>query len=189
MLLDRATVLNVCGHAAQAASVLTDLNTSLLDRSSREVIAEVLLYAMKSLSDACARAGNSPHDLLKVPDSAVIASLEVQRRRMQEARRAADELDAARRRYAYAFDSLLVARDLTARLQAKVQELEAPGEAARVRAARDSMAASLQHVRKANLSQITSLRERGVSPGSSPKTLSVNRHAVGFLRHTEGVNL
>lgn len=80
MLTDRATVLNFCVHVAQATSTLADLNLSLLNCTSREVITEVLLYAMKSLSDADAMAISSPCDLLKVPDSAVIASLEVQRR-------------------------------------------------------------------------------------------------------------
>lgn len=82
MLSDRATVLNFCDHVAQATSTLTDLNLSLLNCTSREDITEVLLYAMKSLSDAYAMAISSPCDLLKVPDSVVIASLEVQRRQM-----------------------------------------------------------------------------------------------------------
>lgn len=99
---------------------------------------------MKSLSDAYTMAIASPHDLLKVPDSVVIASLEVQRRQMQEThRRVLDELDVARRQYTSTFDSLQKARDLITRLRAKVEELEALDEPARVKAARDRMVASL----------------------------------------------
>lgn len=176
MLTDRATVLNFCDHVAQATSVLADLNTSLLDFSSREDITEVLLYAMKSLSDAYTMAIASPHDLLKVPDSVVIASLEVQRRQMQDTyRRVLDELDVARRQYTSTFDSLQKARDLIARLRAKVEELEALDEPARVKAARDRMVTSLQHERKANLSQITSLRER------VRKYQKLTKHLIGEL--------
>ena len=67
MLTDRSTVLNFCDHVAQATSTLADLNLSLLNCTSREDITEVLLYAMKSLSDAYEMAISSPHDLLKVP--------------------------------------------------------------------------------------------------------------------------
>lgn len=176
MLTDRATVLNFCDHVAQATSVLTDLNTSLLDYSSREDITEVLLYAMKSLSDAYTMAIASPYDLLKVPDSVVISSLQVQCRQMQEAyRRVADELDLARRQYTSTFDSLQGARDLIARLRAKVAQLEALDEPARVKAARDRMVASLQHERKANLSLITSLRER------VRKYQKLTKHLIGEL--------
>lgn len=158
MLSDRATVLNFCDHVAQATSTLTDLNLSLLNCTSREDITEVLLYAMKSLSDAYAMAISSPCDLLKVPDSVVIASLEVQRRQMQDAyRRMADELDVARRQYLSTSDSLQGARDLIAHLQAKVQELD---ESARVAAARDAMVTSLQHERNKNLYQISTLRDK-----------------------------
>lgn len=161
MLTDRATVLNFCDHVAQATSTLTDLNLSLLNCTSREDITEVLIYAMKSLSDAYAMAISSPCDLLKVPDSAVIASLEVQRRQMQEVnRQMADELDTARRQYLSTSDSLQKARDLVAHLQAKVQELEALDESARVSAARDAMVESLQHERNKNLYQISTLRDK-----------------------------
>lgn len=161
MLSDRATVLNFCDHVAQATSTLTDLNLSLLNCTSREDITEVLLYAMKSLSDAYAMAISSPCDLLKVPDSVVIASLEVQRRQMQDAyRRVADELDMARRQYLSTSDSLQGARDLIARLQAKVQELEALDSVARVAAQRDRIVVTLSNERKANLSQITILRDK-----------------------------
>lgn len=161
MLTDRATVLNFCDHVAQATSTLADLNLSLLNCTSREDITEVLLYAMKSLSDAYAMAISSPCDLLKVPDSVVIASLEVQRRQMQETyRRMADELDVARRRYTSTFDSLQGARDLITRLRAKVEELEALDESVRVAAARDAMVTSLQHERNKNLYQISTLRDK-----------------------------
>lgn len=173
MLSDRATVLNFCDHVAQATSVLADLNTSLLGFSSREDITEVLLYAMKSLSDAYTMAIASPCDLLKVPDSVVIASLEVQRRQMQETyRRVLDELDVARLQYASTFDSLQKARDLIARLRAKLGALDEP---ARVQAARDRMVTSLQHARKANLSQITSLRDR------VRKYQRITQHLIGEL--------
>lgn len=176
MLTDRSTVLNFCDLVAQATSVLTDLNTSLLAYSSREDITEVLLYAMKSLSDAYTMAISSPHDLMKVPDSVVIASLEVQRRQMQETyRRVADELDLARRQYTSTFDSLLKARDLIAHLQAKVEELGALDASARVQAARDGMVTSLQHEREANLSQITSLR------GRVRKYQKLTKHLIGEL--------
>lgn len=159
MLSDRATVLNFCDHVAKATSSLTDLNLSPLNCTSREDITEVLLYAMKTLSDAYAMAISSPCDLLKVPDSVVIASLEVQRRQMQEvSRQMADELDVARRLYLTTSDSLQKARDLNVHLQAKVQELEALDEPARVAAARDAMVTSLQHERSMNLSQINVLR-------------------------------
>lgn len=161
MLLDRATVLNFCDHVAKATSTLSDLNRSLLNCTSREDITEVLLYAMKSLSDAYAMAISSPHGLLKVPDSVIIASLEVQRRQMQEAhRRMADELVTARRQYTSTFDSLQKARDLITRLQAKVAELEALDEPARVQAARDAMVKSLQHERNKNLYLISTLRDK-----------------------------
>lgn len=161
MLTDRATVLNFCDHVAQATSTLADLNLSLLNCTSREDITEVLLYAMKSLSDAYAMAISSPCDLLKVPDSVVIASLEVQRRQMQETyRRMADELDVARRQYTSTFDSLQGARDLITRLRAKVEELEALDESVRVAAARDAMVTSLQHERNKNLYQISTLRDK-----------------------------
>ena len=161
MLSDRATVLNFCDHVAKATSTLTDLNLSLLNCTSREDITEVLLYAMKSLSDAYAMAISSPCDLLKVPDSAVIASLEVQRRQMQEVnRQMADELDIARHQYTSTFDSLQKARDLITHLQAKVEELEALDEPARVQAARDAMVKSLQHERNKNLYQISTLRDK-----------------------------
>lgn len=161
MLTDRATVLKFCDHVAQATSTLTDLNLSLPNYTSREDITEVLLHAMKSLSDAYAMAISSPCDLLKVPDSVVIASLEVQRRQMQEAcHRMADELDAARRQYLSTSDSLQKARDLVDHLRTKVRELEALDDAARVSAARDAMVESLQHERKANLSQINVLRDK-----------------------------
>lgn len=161
MLSDRVTVLNFCDHVAKATSTLTDLNLSLLNCIFREDITEVLLYAMKALSDAYAMAISSPCDLLKVPDSVIIASLEVQRRQMQEVnRRMADELDTARRLYLSTSDSLQKARDLVARLQAKVQELEALDESARVSAARDAMVGSLQHECSMNLSQINVLRSK-----------------------------
>lgn len=161
MLSDRATVLNFCDHVAQATSTLSDLNISLLNCEHRDDITEVLLYAMKSLSDAYEMAISSPHDLMKVPDSVVIASLEVQRRQMQETnRRMADELDVARRQYTSTFDSLQGARDLIARLRAKVEELEAIDEPTRVAAARDAMVASLQHERNKNLYQISTLRDK-----------------------------
>lgn len=161
MLSDRATVLNFCDHVAQATSTLADLNLSLLNCTSREDITEVLLYAMKSLSDAYEMAISSPHDLLKVPDSVVIASLEVQRRQMQEvSRQMADELDVARRQYLSTSDSLQKARDLIARLRAKVEELEAIDEPTRVAAARDAMVVSLQHERNKNLYQISTLRDK-----------------------------
>ena len=116
---------------------------------------------MRSLSDAYEMAISSPHDLLKVPDSVVIASLEVQRRQMQEVcRQKADELDVARRQYTSTFDSLQGARDLIARLRAKIEELEALDEPARVAAARDAMVESLQHERNKNLYQISTLRDR-----------------------------
>ena len=161
MLTDRSTVLNFCDHVAQATSTLADLNLSPLNCTSREDITEVLLYAMKSLSDAYEMAISSPHDLLKVPDSVVIASLEVQRRQMQEVcRQKADELDVARRQYTSTFDSLQKARDLIARLRAKVEELEALDEPTRVKAARDAMVESLQHERNKNLYQISTLRDK-----------------------------
>lgn len=161
MLSDRATVLNFCDHVAQATSTLADLNLSLLNCTSREDITEVLLYAMKSLSDAYEMAISSPYDLLKVPDSVAIASLEVQRRQMQEVcRQMADELDVARRQYTSTFDSLQKARDLIARLRAKVEELEALDEPTRVKAARDAMVESLQHERNKNLYQINTLRDK-----------------------------
>ena len=161
MLTDRATVLNFCDHIAKATSTLTDLNLALLNCTSREDITEVLLYAMKSLSDAYTMAISSPCDLLKVPDSVVIASLEVLRRQMQEVnRQIADELDTARRQYLSTSDSLQKARDLVASLRAKVQELEALDELSRVAAARDAMVESLQHERKMNLSQINVLRSK-----------------------------
>lgn len=176
MLSDRTTVLKFCDHVAQATSTLTDLNLSLLNCTSREDITEVLLYAMKSLSDAYTMAISSPHDLLKVPDSAVIASLEVQRRQMQEvSRQMADELDVARRQYASTFDSLQKARDLIARLRAKVQELEALDESARVAAARDAMVESLQHERNKNLYQISTLR------GKVRKFQKLTKHLIGEL--------
>lgn len=161
MLSDRATVLNFCDKVAQATSTLADLNRSLLNCTSREDITEVLLYAMKSLSDAYTMAISSPCDLLKVPDSVVIASLEVQRRQMQEVNcQMADELDITRRQYLSTSDSLQKARDLIARLRAKVEELEALDEPARVAAARDAMVESLQHERNKNLYQISTLRDR-----------------------------
>lgn len=176
MLTDRATVLNFCDLISQATSNLSDLNISLLNREHRDDITEVLLCAMKSLSDAYAMAISSPCDLLKVPDSVVIASLEVQRRQMQETYRwMADELDAVRRQYASTFDSLQEARDLNARLQSKVAQLEALDEPARVKAARDRMVTSLQHERKANLSQIKSLRER------VRKSQKLTKHLIGEL--------
>lgn len=176
MLSDRATVLNFCDHVAQATSTLADLNLSLLNCTSREDITEVLLYAMKSLSDAYAMAISSPCDLLKVPDSAVIASLEVQRRQMQEVnRQMADELDVARRQYLSAFDSLQGARDLIARLRAKVEELEALDESARVAAARDAMVESLQHERNKNLYQISTLRDK------VRKLNKLTKHLIGEL--------
>lgn len=159
MLSDRATVLKFCDRVAQATSALTDLNLSLLNCTSREDITEVLLHAMKHLSDAYTMAISSPCDLLKVPDSVVIASLEAQRRQMQEVcRQMADELDVARRQYLSTSDSLQKARDLNAHLRAKVEELEALDEPARVKAARDAMVESLQHERSMNLSQIHVLR-------------------------------
>lgn len=176
MLTDRATVLNFCDHVAQATSTLTDLNLSLLNCTSREDITEVLLYAMKSLSDAYTMAIASPHDLLKVPDSVVIASLEVQRRQMQEThRRVLDELDVARLQYTSTFDSLQKARDLIARLRAKVEELEAIDEPTRVAAARDAMVKSLQHERKMNLSQINALRDK------VRKFQKLTQHLIGEL--------
>ena len=176
MLSDRATVLNFCDHVAQATSTLADLNLSLLNCTSREDITEVLLYAMKSLSDAYAMAISSPCDLLKVPDSAVIASLEVQRRQMQEVnRQMADELDVARRQYLSTFDSLQGARDLIARLRAKVEELEALDESARVAAARDAMVESLQHERNKNLYQISTLRDK------VRKLNKLTKHLIGEL--------
>lgn len=176
MLSDRATVIKFCDHVAQVTSTLTDLNLSLLNCTSREDITEVLLYAMKSLSDAYAMAISSPCDLLKVPDSVVIASLEVQRRRMQETHRCmADELDAVSRQYRVTFDSLQEARDLNARLRTKVEELEALDESARVQAARDVMVESLQHERKMNLSQINVLR------GKVRKFQKLTKHLIGEL--------
>lgn len=176
MLTDRATVLNFCDHVAQATSTLTDLNLSLLNCTSREDITEVLLYAMKSLSDAYEMAISSPHDLMKVPDSGIIASLEVQRRQMQEVqRRTLDDLDLARRQYLSTFDSLQKARDLIARLRAKVEELEALDESARVAAARDAMVTSLQHERKMNLSQINALRDK------VRKFQKLTKHLIGEL--------
>lgn len=176
MLSDRATVLNFCDHVAKATSTLTDLNLSLLNCTSREDITEVLLYAMKSLSDAYTMAISSPCDLLKVPDSAVIASLEVQRRQMQEVnRQMADELDTARRQYLSTSDSLQKSRDLVAHLQAKVQELEALDEPARVKAARDAMVESLQHERNKNLYQISTLRDR------VRKLNKLTKHLIGEL--------
>lgn len=131
---------------------------------------------MKSLSDAYEMAISSPHDLLKVPDSVVIASLEVQRRQMQEAhRRMAYELDVARRQYTSTFDSLQKARDLIARLRAKVEELEAIDEPTRVATIRDAMVASLQHERKMNLSQINVLR------GKVRKLQKLTKHLIGEL--------
>lgn len=104
---------------------------------------------------------SSPCDLMKVPDSVVIASLEVQRRQMQEVqRRVFDDLDLARRQYLSTFDSLQKARDLIARLRAKVEELEALDESVRVSAARDAMVTSLQHERNKNLYQISTLRDK-----------------------------
>lgn len=176
MLSDRATVLKFCDHVAQATSTLTDLNLSLLNCTSREDITEVLLYAMKSLSDAYTMAVSSPCDLLKVPDSVVVASLEVQRRQMQDAnRRMADELDVARRLYLSTFDSLRKARDLNVHLRAKVEVLEALDEPARVAAARDAMVESLQHVRSMNLSQINVLR------GKVRKFRRLTQHLIGEL--------
>lgn len=176
MLSDRATVLKFCDRVAQATSTLTDLNLSLLNCTSREDITEVLLYAMKSLSDAYTMAISSPCDLLKVPDSAVIASLEVQRRQMQEVcRQMADELDVARRQYLSTFDSLQGARDLIARLRAKVEELEAIDESTRIAAARDVMVESLQHERSMNLSQINVLR------GKVRKFQRLTKHLIGEL--------
>lgn len=176
MLSDRAAVLKFCDHVAQATSTLTDLNLSLLNCTSREDITEVLLYAMKSLSDAYAMAISSPCDLLKVPDSVVIASLEVQRRQMQEInRRIFDELDVARRHYLSTSDSLQKARDLNAHLRAKVQELEALDEPARVAAAHDAMVTSLQHERKMNLSQINVLR------GKVRKFQKLTKYLIGEL--------
>lgn len=176
MLSDRATVLKFCDHVAQATSTLTDLNLSLLNCKSRDDITEVLLYAMKSLSDAYEMAISSPCDLLKVPDSVVIASLEVQRRQMQEVnRRIFDELDVLRRRYLSTFDSLQKVRDLNTHLQAKVEELEALDEPARVQAARDAMVTSLQHERKMNLSQINVLR------GKVRKFQKLTKHLIGEL--------
>lgn len=176
MLSDRATVLNFCDHVAQATSTLADLNLSLLNCTSREDITEVLLYAMKSLSDAYAMAISSPCDLLKVPDSVVIASLEVQRRQMQEVnRQMADELDVARRQYLSTSDSLQKARDLVAHLQAKVQELEALDESARIVAARDAMVESLQHERNKNLYQISTLRDK------VRKLNKLTKHLIGEL--------
>ena len=176
MLSDRATVLNFCDHVAKATSTLTDLNLSLLNCKSRDDITEVLLYAMKSLSDAYTMAISSPCDLLKVPDSVVIASLEVQRRQMQEvSRQMADELDAARRQYLSTSDSLQKARDLNTHLQAKVQELEALDEPARVAAARDAMVESLQHERNKNLYQISTLRDR------VRKLNKLTEHLIGEL--------
>jgi hypothetical protein len=131
---------------------------------------------MKSLSDAYEMAISSPHDLTKVPDSAVIASLEVQRRQMQEVnRRILDDLDLARRQYLSTFDSLQKARDLIARLRDKVQELEALDEPARVQAARDAMVESLQHERSMNLSQINVLR------GKVRKFQRLTKHLIGEL--------
>ena len=113
---------------------------------------------MKSLSDAYEMAISSPCDLLKVPDSAVIASLEVQRRQMQEVcRQMADELDTARRQYTSTFDSLKKAQELITRLQSKVEALDEP---ARVAAARDAIVESLQHERNKNLYQISTLRDK-----------------------------
>lgn len=176
MLTDRATVLNFCDHVAQATSTLADLNLSLLNRTSREDITEVLIYAMKSLSDAYAMAISSPCDLLKVPDSVVIASLEVQRRQMQEVnRQMADELDVLRRQYLSTSDSLQKARDLIGRLRAKVEELEALDEPARVAAARDAMVTSLQHERNKNLYQISTLRDR------VRKLNKLTKHLIGEL--------
>lgn len=176
MLSDRATVLNFCDHVAQATSTLADLNLSLLNCTSREDITEVLLYAMKSLSDAYAMAISSPCDLMKVPDSVVIASLEVQRRQMQEVQRQmADELDVARRQYTSTFDSLQKARDLIARLRAKVEELEALDEPTRVKAARDAMVESLQHERNKNLYQISTLRDK------VRKFRKLTKHLIGEL--------
>lgn len=176
MLSDRATVLNFCDHVAKATSTLTDLNLSLLNCTSREDITEVLLHAMKSLSDAYEMAISSPCDLLKVPDSVVIASLEVQRRQMQEVnRQMADELDVARRLYLSTSDSLQKARDLNTHLQAKVQELEALDEPARVKAARDVMVETLQHERNKNLYQISTLRDR------VRKLNKLTKHLIGEL--------
>lgn len=176
MLTDRATVLNFCDHVVQATSTLTDLNLSLLNCTSREDITEVLLYAMKSLSDAYEMAISSPHDLMKVPDSVIIASLEVQRRQMQEVqRRTLDDLDLARRQYLSTFDSLQKARDLIARLRAKVEELEALDESTRVAAARDAMVKSLQHERNKNLYQISTLR------GKVRKLNKLTKYLIGEL--------
>ena len=185
MLTDRATVLEFCDLIAQATSNLSDLNISMLNCEHRDDLTEVLLYAMKSLSDAYAMAISSPHDLMKVPDSVVISSLEVQRRQMQETyRRALDDLDLARRQYTSTFDSLQKARDLIARLRAKVEQLEALDEPARVKAARDCMVASLQHERKANLSQIVSLRER------VRKYQKLTKHRIGeFARRDIPLNI
>lgn len=176
MLSDRATVLNFCDHIAQATSTLTDLNLSLLNCTSREDITEVLLYAMKSLSDAYEMAISSPHDLLKVPDSVVISSLQVQCRQMQEvSRQMADELDVARRQYLSTSDSLQKARDLIAHLRAKVEELEAIDEPTRVAATRDAMVKSLQHERNKNLYQISTLRDR------VRKLNKLTKHLIGEL--------
>lgn len=176
MLSDRATVLNFCDHVAQATSTLSDLNISLLNCEHRDDITEVLLYAMKSLSDAYAMAISSPCDLMKVPDSVVIASLEVQRRQMQETNcRMADELDVARRQYTSTFDSLQGARDLIARLRAKVEELEAIDEPTRVAATRDAMVESLQHERNKNLYQISTLRDK------VRKLNKLTKHLIGEL--------
>lgn len=176
MLSDRATVLNFCDHVAKATPTLTDLNLSLLNCKSRDDITEVLLYAMKSLSDAYTMAISSPCDLMKVPYSVVIASLEVQRRQMQEVcRQMADELDTARRQYLSTSDSLQKARDLNTHLQAKVQELEALDESARVAAQRDAMVTSLQHERNKNLYQISTLRDK------VRKFQKLTKHLIGEL--------
>lgn len=176
MLLDRATVLSFCDRVAKATTTLTDLNLSLLNCTSREDITEVLLYAMKSLSDAYEMAISSPHDLLKVPDSAVIASLEVQRRQMLEVnRQMAYELDVARRLYLSTSDSLQGARDLIARLRAKVVKLESIDESTRVAATRDAMVETLQHERSMNLSQIKVLR------GKVRKFQRLTKHLIGEL--------
>lgn len=95
---------------------------------------------------------------------------------MQEVcRQMADELDVARRQYLSTSDSLQKARDLNTHLQAKVQELEALDEPARVAAARDAMVESLQHERKMNLSQINALRDK------VRKFQKLTKHLIGEL--------
>lgn len=95
---------------------------------------------------------------------------------MQETnRRMADELDVARRQYISTFDSLQKARDLIARLQAKVEELEAIDEPTRVAATRDAMVESLQHERNKNLYQISTLRDK------VRKLNKLTKHLIGEL--------